>query len=110
MLYLDIDRLVRLHGQKHPISYLTKDGDFTKAEARTLMKKGGPREIKLTMVVRLCSFFHCREEALYNWNGDDNHVLAYLRKPPVPDFATATKGMSPEEIERWIWRMMEGKG
>lgn len=97
MLILNLERIIRMRGVKHPRAYLVNHG-YSDGEARNLLS-GKLKLVRLTLLTRLCETFNCTPNDLLDWNGDANHVLAALSKDKAPDIVRLLEGKSPEELE-----------
>lgn len=82
-LFLNVRRLVEQRQQPHPQRFLERNG-FTQSEAYTLIGSETRTSVKLAMLTRLCLFFNCLPNDLFDWDGPENHFLSVLQKdPPV---------------------------
>ncbi len=105
-IHVDIHRLLALNGIRSGRSFLMNHG-YTASEARGLLN-GEPKEIRLSMMTRLCETFNCLPNDLFTWKGDPKHHLRVLKKPTVPEVAKLLVGKSPQEIEEVLRRIERG--
>lgn len=106
MIHVNIHRLLALKGVRSGRSFLINHG-FTASEARGLLH-GDPKEIRFSMMARLCETFNCLPNDLFTWEGDPNHHLTVLKKPNVPEVAKLLEGKTPQEIEEVLRRIANG--
>lgn len=96
MLVVNVLWIIRLRGSKHPYSYLIAHG-YSEQEARTLLSTKSKR-VDLDKLIRLSRTFKCRIHDLFDWQGDPDDPLAYLKKPDLPELERLLEDKSPEEI------------
>ncbi len=105
MLRLDLEYLLRLRGITQCYAYLQNHG-FTEGEARCLLNSKRKR-ISFKMITRLCTFFECTPNDLFDWDGDMTHSCASLKRKPLPDLQQLFEGMSPKEILEALRKLSE---
>lgn len=105
MLRLDLEYLIRLRGVKQAYAYLRNHG-FSEGEARCLLNPER-RVISFEMMTRLCSFFECTPNDLFDWTGELNHACGRLKRKPLPDVQQIFAGKSPKEIMDALRKLSE---
>lgn len=102
-LFVNVRRLIELRQEPYPQRFLEMNG-FTKTEANKLLD---PKRtsIRMKMLSRLCVFFDCDPNQLFDWEGSDEHFLNDLRKEPAVDMRAAFDRLPPTVLRRLL---MEG--
>ncbi len=106
MLVLNIERLVKMRGVRHPRTFLINHG-YSEGEARWLLY-GKRKSVQMSLLGRLGETFQCTLDELFDWQGDPNHPLAVLRKDKAPDIFRLLADKSPEELEAIFKMISEG--
>lgn len=105
MLYINLDRLLKLRDVRKGRSYLVNNG-LSDSEARHLLS-GKAKSVKFDMLCRLCGIFNCTLDELFDWKGETGHPLAVMRKNEVTEIANLLEGKSPKELEEMLKRLRD---
>lgn len=99
-LFMNVRRLIEERQQPHPQRFLELNG-FTKMEANKLLD---PKRtsIRMKMLSRLCVFFDCLPNELFDWDGSEEHFLNALRKDPVVDLKVAFDRLPSNVVRRLL--------
>jgi len=102
-LFLNVRRLVELRQQPYPQRYLKLNG-FSRMEANKLLD-AKRLSVRLDMLTRLCTFFQCLPNDLYDWDGAEAHFLNGLKKVPAVNLSKVLSQLPPKVVTRVL-----GKG
>ena len=61
------------------------------------------------MLKRLCAFFDCTPNDLFDWEGDDSLRLQELKKDPLLTFEVSLSGKSTKELEELHRKLRNGE-
>ena len=104
MLYLDVNRVMRLRHIANPYRMLIKNG-FVPATARKLVNNQLSR-VDLSVIERLCLLLNCTPNDFFSWLpsqesqvNPDAHALIKLKRDQQPDVAKLLATMPIEKFD-----------
>ena len=98
MLELNVERLVRMHGAERGQVLLMKRG-LSAREARTVWHPKGIRQVRDSLLQRLCEGLLCTPNDVFVWRGGAESFLKGLNKGPVQSIADRLgREQDPKEV------------
>jgi DNA-binding Xre family transcriptional regulator len=107
MLQLNVSGMARMYGAEHVQAFLIERG-LSAREARTVTHPTEVRQVRDSLLQRLCEGLLCTPNDLFRWTGVGESHLHYLNVGDPPSFALWLRGVrDPKEVERLMARAHE---
>jgi DNA-binding Xre family transcriptional regulator len=100
MLQLNIGGMARMYGAEHVQAFLIERG-LSAREARTVTHPTEVRQVRDSLLQRLCEGLLCTPNDVFRWTGVGESHLHYLNVGDTPSLALWLRGVrDPKEVER----------
>lgn len=107
MLELNVERLVRMHGADHQQAFLISRG-LSAREARTVSNPKEIRQVRDSLLQRLCEGLLCTPNDVFVWRGGTESVLQSLNKGAMESLGDRLqREQNPKEVERLVQQALK---
>ncbi len=107
MLQMNVGRMAQMQGAEHVQVFLIERG-LSAREARTVTHPKEVRQVRDSLLQRLCEGLLCTPSDVFRWEGESESYLNKLNAGDPPSFALWLRGVrDPKEVERLMARAHE---